>query len=117
MNDKLELFLCHAIEKGLSDLYEHDLALTEGLCIIGLDNAVIALKQQFGFARNETVLHRPGVDGVVEHVMGVGLAHIGNTEGLTLKEYIVVVHKIRRSVVRHAELGPGAYFNFIREYV
>lgn len=34
--------------------------LTDALCLIGLDNSIIALKQKFGYAKNETVLRVVG---------------------------------------------------------
>lgn len=117
MNKTQELFLCQAIETGLSAQFFHNPELTDGLCIIGLDNAIIALKQHFGFAKNETVLRHAGVDEVVAHVLAVGLDNIDQDNGLTLKEYIGVVTIIKKSVVRHAALGPRAYFNFIKDYV
>lgn len=117
MNTDQETTLCQAIETGLSAQFHQLPELTSALCILGLDNAVIALKQNFGFAKNETVLSRPAIDGVVAHVVEVGMEHIGKMDGLTLKDYLAAVHKIRKSLILHSEFGPRAYYDFIKNYV
>lgn len=117
MDSKQELFLCQAIETGLSAAFSQDDGLTDGLCILALENAIVAIKQQFGFAKNETVHRHPTTDAVIDHVVGVGIATIGQVDGLTLKDYVAVVTKIKKSVIRHSALGPLAYFNFIKNYV
>ena len=117
MDSDRELFYCQAIETGLSAQYHLHPELTDGLCVLGLDNAIVALKQKFGFAKNEVVLSRPSIDGIVEYVCSVGLDNIGNQEELTLKDFIAVINKIKKSVIRHSAFGPRAYFNFVKDYV
>ena len=41
----------------------------------------------------------------------------GKINDLTLKDYLNRIDKIRRSIVRHSEYGPRAYYEFIRDYV
>ena len=91
--------------------------MTDGLCIIALDNAIIAIKQHDGYAQNEKVLRHPHTDNVVAHVVNVGVANIGQVDALALKEYIAAINIIRKSVIRHSALGPLAYYNFIKNYV
>ncbi|MES3022022.1 MAG: hypothetical protein V4857_10610 [Pseudomonadota bacterium] len=117
MEPNQELYLCQAIEIGLCDEYLQTPELNDALCIIALDNAIIALKQKYGFAKNETVISRPAIDRVISHVVNTGLDNIGKTGDLTLKEYIAVVNKIKRSVARHSVFGPRAYGDFIKNYV
>ncbi|NHZ81575.1 hypothetical protein F2P44_20175 [Massilia sp. CCM 8695] len=117
MDSKRERSLCQAIETGLIAQYRMQPDMTDGLCIVALDNAIVALKQKFGFARNETVLSRPAIDGIVAHVVELGVKHIGNQDGLTMKDYIAVINTIRKSVIRHSACGPHAYFNFVKDYV
>ena len=117
MEQDLEFFLLQAIETGLSAQYHQKPELTDALCILGLDNAIVAIKQHFGFARNETVLSRPAIDGVVAHVVAVGIDNIGKVGDLTLKDYIGAISRVRKSVVRHSGSGPRAYFDFIKDYV
>ena len=100
MDANRELSLCMAIETGLSAQYRLNPELTDALCIIGLDNAIVALKQKFGFARNETVLSRPVIDDIVAHVVNIGVDNV-NIDGLTLKDFVAVVTKIKKSVTRH----------------
>lgn len=79
-------FLCNAIELGLNDIYTATPELTDGQCIIGLDNAIIAIKQKFGFARNETVLRRPTIDdrrSTISSRMWSGLVSTISTKRLT----------------------------------
>lgn len=117
MNQHQELDLCKAIETGLCNEYRRQAALTDALCIIGLDNAVIALKQHAGFAKNETVLSHPGIDGVVAQVRTIGLDQIAQGDNLTLKDIIAAINKIKKSVARHTAYGPRAYFTFVQDYV
>lgn len=116
MDSNRELSLCLAIETGLAAQYHIKPELTDALCIIGLDNAIVALKQKLGFAKNEVVLSRPAIDGIVAHVANVGIDNV-NIDGLTLKDYVAVVNKIKRSVMRHSAFGPRAYFGFVKDYV
>lgn len=116
MDANRELSLCMAIETGLSAQYHLKPELTDALCIIALDNAIVAFKQQFGFASNETVLSRPVIDDIVSHVVNIGVDNV-NIDGLTLKDFVAVINKIKKSVTRHSAFGPRAYFGFIKEYV
>jgi hypothetical protein len=36
-------------------------------CVIGLDNSIVAVKQKFGFAKNEAVRCHFATDGIVPH--------------------------------------------------
>lgn len=86
MDSNQELSLCNAIELGLNDIYTATPELTDGQCIIGLDNAIIAIKQKFGFARNETVLRRPTIDdrrSTISSRMWSGLVSTISTKRLT----------------------------------
>jgi hypothetical protein len=47
MDSKQELYLCQAIETALAAQYHLTPELTDGLCIVGLDNSMVALKQKF----------------------------------------------------------------------
>jgi hypothetical protein len=117
MDSNQELSLCNAIETGLSAEYRLAPELTDALCIVGLDNSIIAVKQKFGFAKNETVLSRPAIDGIVAHVVDIGVGSIGKMGDPTLKDYIAVINKIKKSVIRHSAFGPRAYYDFIKDYV
>jgi hypothetical protein len=117
MNAKQELSLCHAIESRLSDSYGFAPGLTDRLCVLALDNSITALKQHFGFAKNETVLTRPDIDDIVVQVVAIGVNSIDRMPGVTLKDYIAVINKIRKSVIRHSAFGPRAYYDFIQDYV
>lgn len=112
-----ELKICQAIETGLSAEYWRMPELSDSQCINALENAIIALKQHFGFAKNELVRRSPAIDGIVGCVVSIGIDNIGKTDGLTLKEYIAVINKIKKSAMLHSASGPRAYYHFIRDYV
>lgn len=116
MDSKREIALCLMIETGLAAQYHMKPELTDALCIIGLDNAMTAVKQKFGFAGNETVLSHPAIDGVVAHVVNIGVDNV-NVDGLSLKDFVAVANKIKKSVTRHSTFGPRAYFKFVKDYV
>lgn len=116
LNNDFHLAVCHAVESGLRAEYEATPELNDALCMLGLDNSIVALKQKFGFAKNEVVRRHPAIDGVVAHVVNVGSEHIGDTGGMTLKEYVAIINKVKKSVARHSAAGPYAYYDFIRNY-
>lgn len=47
----------------------------------------------------------------------IGLAHIRDANDLTVKEFTGIVTEIKKSVARHSEYGPGAYYEFIKDFV
>ena len=53
-NDE-HLDVCQNIEVGLKEEYENNENLTDIKTIFALENAKIAIKQEFGFAKNEKV--------------------------------------------------------------
>lgn len=117
LDNIFHLCVCHDIESGLRAEYDAIPDMTDGLCAIGLDNSIIAVKQKFGFAKNEAVRHHPAIDGIVAHVIDVGLDNIDETDGLTLKEYIALVNEVKKSVLRHSAYGSRGYYDFVRNFV
>jgi len=53
------------------------------LCMLGLYNAVIAIKQAFGFAKNEMIFDHSAIKSVIAHVVDIGLNNIGNVSFTT----------------------------------
>lgn len=117
LKDDFHLAVCQTIESGLKAEYEATPELTDALCLIGLDNSIIAVKQKFGFARNESVRSHVAIDGIVAHVVNVGVDNIGKAGDLTLKEYVAIINEVRKSVVRHSAFGSHGYYDFIKNYV
>lgn len=116
-NDDAHLDVCHNIEVGLKAEYESHPELTDRLCIFGLENAIIAIKQKFGFARNERVSNHPLLGGIVDWCVTVGMTRIGAVNDLTLKEYVARIEKIKKSVILHSAYGARGYYEFIKHYV
>lgn len=116
-DNDIHISICQNIETVLKIEYEAIPELTDGMCIIGLDNSIIAVKQKFGFARNETVLRHPSIDGIVANVVDIAVTYVDQAGSLSLKDYIGLVTTIKKSVTRHTEFGPRAYYEFIRAYV
>ena len=115
-NDK-HVDVCQNIEAGLKRQYEIDPGLTDSICVLALNNAKIAIKQQFGFAKNESVVSVAETKGVIDWCVQVGVERIGKVNALTLKEYVALLDKIRRSVARHGEDGSRGYYEFIRNFL
>ena len=109
--------VCQNIEFGLKQQYESNSRLTDSLCILALDSAKIAIKQQFGYAQNERVSSDENAKGIIAWCVGVGLARIDNVNGLTLKEYVARIEKIKGSVVLHAGDGSRSYYHFIKHFL
>ena len=116
-NDDPHLDVCQNIEVGLKAEYEAHPDLTDLLCVFGLENAVIAIKQKLGFAKNQRVSNHPLIGGIIERCVAVGVERIGLVNDLTLKEYVARIEKIKKSVILHSEYGSRSYYDFIKNYV
>lgn len=116
-NDDDHIDVCQNIEFGLKQAYKNDSSLTDPLCINGLENAKIAIKQQFGYAKNESVTSSEELQGIIDWCVSLGLERIDKVNDLTLKDYVQRIDKIKKSVKRHSEFGRRGYYNFIKEYI
>lgn len=116
-NDDPYLDVCQNIEVGLKHAYERNPELTDSLCILALENAKIAVKQHFGFAKNESVSKAAEFQDVVNWCVTLAVERVERSDGIPLKEYIARIEKIRRSVQRHAGDGSRSYYRFIRPYL
>nr|WP_181377658.1 hypothetical protein [Polaromonas sp. W11N] len=56
LSDDKFLDICQNIEAGLKIQYERNPGLTDARCAFALDQAKIAVKQRFGFAKNESLV-------------------------------------------------------------
>ena len=116
-NDDTHLDVCQNIEFGLRTAYERSPSLTDTQCMFAIDSAKVAVKQAFGYAKNQPLKVLPGTEGVVDWCVKVGRKRVGEQSDLTLKEYIARLEKIKRSVKRHSTAGPRGYYEFVRHYV
>jgi hypothetical protein len=116
-NDDKHLDVCQNIEVGLKEQYEKHAELTDSLCIFALESAKIAVRKQFGYAKNERVPDHPLTKGIIDWCVAIGVTRIGKINDLTLAEYITRIDKIRRSVKLHSEYGTRGYYEFIRDFV
>ena len=115
--DDEHLDVCQNIEAGLKRHYELNPELTDSLCIFALDSAKIAIKQQYGFAKNERVSDHSLTKGVIDWCTAIGVERIEKVNNLTLAEYIKLIEKIKRSVTLHSNDGARGYYEFIRNFV
>jgi len=104
------------IEFGLKQEYEKNENLTDRKVIYALENAKVAVKQEYGFAKNEKVVIEDDYKGVINWCVYIGKERINKVNNLKLKNYISSIDKIRRSVNRHAN-GHRGYYDFIKNYV
>jgi hypothetical protein len=105
------------VESALKAEYSCLPALTDTNCAFALDQAKVAVKKRFGFAKSERVASDPLIDGIIEACVRVGLDHVDKVPGLDLRTYVAELEKLRRSVQRHSAQGPRGYYEFIRAYV
>jgi len=75
-NDDKHLDVCQNIEVGLKRQYESNPRLTDGLCTLALDSAKIAIKQYFGYAKNENVSSVEDLREIIDWCVAVGLERI-----------------------------------------
>ncbi len=97
--------------------YEVNPALTDSLSIFALDQAKIAIKQQFRFAANERVASNEQVKGIIDWCVAKGLRRVTEDGGLSLQEYVKRIEKVKKSVKRHSLFGPRGYYEFIRKFM
>jgi hypothetical protein len=116
-NDDEHADVCQNIEAGLREQYELNQNLTDAKCIFALENAKTAIKKEFGYAKNEKITSTEELLGVIDWCVALGLERIDKTNGLTLKEYVARIEKIRKSVKRHSAYGRRGYYEFIKQYV
>jgi hypothetical protein len=116
-NDDEHIDVCQNIEVGLRDQYELRPELTDTQSMFALDNAKIAIKKEFGYARNEHVTYTEEIQGIINWCVAVGLERIDKVNNLTLKKYINKLEKIQKSMERHSKFGARGYYEFIKNYV
>jgi hypothetical protein len=109
--------VCQNIEFGLKKEYVENQNLTDVKTVFALDNAKIAVKQFFGFAKNERVIIDGDTKGIIDWCVSIGEQRINGDNNLTLKEYLNRIDKVKRSVERHSEYGNRGYYEFIKEFV
>ena len=115
-NDDKHLDVCQNIEFGLKGEYERNPHLTDSLCVLALDNAKVAVKREFGYARNEPVSSASEIQGVIEWCVAIAMERVGKVNDLTLMEFVACLEKIKRSVKVHSGAGRRSYYDFIRIY-
>jgi len=87
------------------------------LVIYGLDNAKIAIKKEFGYAKKENVTKKEELQEIIKWCVDIGLKRIDKINNLTLKEYVKCLDIVKRSVNRHSEYGNRGYYEFIKDFV
>lgn len=108
---------CCDIETGLVREYESNPGLTDSKVVYALDNAKIAVKHTNGYGKNEKIVMDHDTTGIIELCTAVGRERMGETNGLSLKEYLSQIDKVKRSVKRHSEYGRRGYYEFVKDYV
>ena len=116
-NDDIHLDVCREIEISLLKEYEFHHDISDSICVFGLENAKVAIKKKYGFAKNESVTDMPRVQGIIKSCEEIGLARIDKINNLSLKEFIKRIEKISKSVKRHSQHGTRGYYDFIKQYL
>jgi hypothetical protein len=81
------------------------------------NQAKIAIKKQFGFAKGEKVKADPSIQEIINGCVEVGPKYIGHTNKLTLREYVNLLKRLQRSTKFHFERGSRNYYNFMSHFV
>ena len=116
-NDDKYLDVCQNLEAGLKIEYERNGSLTDARCAYALERAKIAVKQRFGFGKNESSSVSADLQGVVDWCVSVAHQRVNETTGPSLKEFLARLDKVTRSVRRHAHDGSRGYYSFIKEFL
>jgi len=115
--DDIHLDVLQNIEAGLKLEYENNPDLTDKTTIRGLENAKVAVKQEYGFGKSEKLVIDDDTRGMIKWCVYIGKERINKINNLTLKEYLSKIDKVKRSVQRHSEYGKRAYYEFIKDFV
>jgi hypothetical protein len=105
------------IEVGLKIEYEKNKHLTDRITINALDNAKIAVKQEYGFAKNQKIIVDDETKGIIDWCVVVGKERINGINNLTLEDYLNRIEKVKHSVNRHSAYGRRGYYEFIKDFV
>ncbi len=111
------LDILNNIEHGLKVIYEFNEELTDIKMVFALDNAIIAIKKEYGYARNEKVIEDLDTKNVIDHCVVLGKERIDETKQITLKDYVKCLEKVKKSVKLHSSDGRRGYYEFVRNYV
>ena len=118
MSDNEEhMDVCQNIESGLVQIYENHLDLSDKKVINAMNMGKIAIKQAFGFAKNESINPDACEQEVVDLLVAIGQQCIDEKVNLSLRDYCKLIEKIAKSVDRHNAYGPRGYYEFIKNYV
>ena len=105
------------IEIGLKLEYEKNAKLTDKITFHALENAKIAVKQAFGFSKNEKFLIDENSKGIIDWCVLIGKHRVNQLNNLTLKEYLKRIDKVKGSVERHSYFGTRGYYEFIKKFI
>jgi hypothetical protein len=103
------LDVCQLIETGLKMEYEKNESLTDNKTIFGIEMAKVAIKQAFGYAKNQPISDESNIRGIIDRCVAIGKERIGKINGLTLDAYVQRLEKIKRSVNRHSKSDIRGY--------
>ena len=104
-------------ELGLKEEYEFNEALSDNKLIFALENAIIAIKKEFGYARNEKIVVDDDTKTVIDHCVIIGKYRISKSNEINLKDYVKCLEQIKKSVKRHSQDGRRGYYDFVKNYV
>ena len=109
--------VCQAIEQVLLSHYRLQDELSDPQSVFALDKTKIALKKQFGFAKNEVLAPHELTQNLVDDLLEMGLIIIEQDKTMPLKEFIDLLDKVKKSVQRHSNYGSRGYFLFIQQHL
>ena len=105
------------LESALVDEYRGNSQLQDLKVAMALDHAKVALKQEFGFAKKETVSDEWLIQGIIEKVKVIGCKWIADHEDIDVRCVVSLVDKVKRSVNRHSSHGLRGYYEFVKNFV
>lgn len=115
--DDQYLYVCESIERELCQEYENNLSLTDHRCLYALDRSKVAVKQAFGFAKNEAVSLDSELNEIASRLVALAQSLVNESSGPTLRDFNARIDKIARSVRRHSHDGERAYYTFVKNYL
>ncbi len=115
--DDPHLRILQQIEIALAQEFQANDHLLDLKVAFALGAAIIAFKKTQGYAKNESVSGDHDIQGIISACIRIAKEHVKPTGPLLASDFIKCIEKVQRSVERHANHGPRAYFNFVRRYL
>ena len=92
--------------------------LTDGMVLMALEKATVAINQKFGYGKGRSCNPDNEIEGnIISSIVDIGEMRIGKINDLKLDKYVKLIKQVSRSVDRHRNYGIRGYYEFVKNDV